>query len=38
MPKKKTKKEKEEDKFIFLTQLGDKYAKELTEKITPEEK
>ena len=37
MPKKKTKKEKEEDKFIFLTELGDKYAKELTEKITPEE-
>jgi very-short-patch-repair endonuclease len=38
MPKKKTKKEKEEDKFIFLTELGNKYAKELTNKITPEEK
>ena len=37
MPNKKTKKEKEEDKFIFLTELGNKYAKELTEKITPEE-
>ena len=38
MPKKKTNKEKEQDKFKYLTELGDKYSKELTEKITPEEK